>query len=102
MEVAALQQKVESLGRERSAAHSPLARALVTSAGAGLRGEIERSLAKVEDARTRCLNCIRAEDAAWESRTGETVSRLVAVQREISFLNRWSDQLREGVLQLSL
>jgi curved DNA-binding protein CbpA len=102
MQVATLRRELDAFVHERGAATTPLARALAASEAALQRHDVERTVAKLEAARDRCIDAVRQEDAAWDQRDEAAGARIAALQRELSFLSRWIDQLREGLLQLSL
>jgi hypothetical protein len=102
IQVATLRREVDASLHERGAATSALARALAANEGAHQRRNLERTAAEMEAARDGCLKAVRAEDAAWEQHDPASLARIAALQRELSFLQRWCDGLREDLLRLTL
>lgn len=102
MQAASLKRELAAFLGGRAATSAPLARALAASEGASLQRRAEQMLSELEASREQCLAAVRDEDAAWAHRDANTFARLASLHRELSFLNRWADQLRESLLQLSL
>jgi curved DNA-binding protein CbpA len=91
----------DELVRQKQAAPSPMVQAQVMrqamdrmEALRGVIGELEQRRSKLDD-RCRTLG-------AEPERTGDWIPILAELHRDYSYLNRWLEQLRERLLQLTL
>jgi hypothetical protein len=100
MEAATLRREVDAFLRQQAAATTPLALALLTSERFMQRRDVEKALAELEAMRAQRLEGVRAEDALWEARDSTAAARLAALQQALAYLDRWSAQLRELLVQL--
>lgn len=100
LEIATLRREVDAFLHQQAAATTPLARALLASARAIQRHDVERVLADLESMRERCFEAVRAEDALWDGHAAEAAPRLAVFQQELAYLEKWISQLRELLLQL--
>ncbi len=100
MEIATLRRATDAFVKQQSMAITPLARALLASERFTLHRDVENVQAELETLRARDHESLEREDAGWDARTDEAISRLAAIQQELTYLERWSAQLREALLQL--
>jgi curved DNA-binding protein CbpA len=100
MEAATLRREVDAFLRQQTAATTPLAQALLASERFMQRRDVESAHAELEAMHAQRLEAVRAEDARWEARDFATAVRLAALQQGLSYLDRWSAQLRELLVQL--
>ena len=100
LRLATLKRAVDAFVEQLSGATSPLAQALLASERYALQHDVEKELRIMEAAHARCLKAVELLDAAWPDRTPETVTRAAALQQQLSYLAKWSWQLREALFQL--
>ncbi len=98
MRVAAARQACAAFLAKHRAASSPLARALLATAHTAQTHTLDTALADLEAAQTDALAQLRALDAAWQSH----LPKLATLQAELSYLEKWTAQLRESQLELTL
>ncbi len=98
MRVGAARQSAEAFLAKHRAASSPLARALLAGEHAELTQAIESALADLDAAHADALARMREIDADWRERIPD-IARLHA---ELSYLGKWTAQLRDPRLQLAL
>ncbi len=94
---AARQSSVSFLAKHR-AASSPLARALLASEHTAQTHALDTALADLDATRTDALARLRDLDADWHDR----IPDLARLHAELSYLERWTAQLRESRLELAL
>jgi curved DNA-binding protein CbpA len=100
MTIATFQREVTTFFAQSSPSPSPVERAVQHGELRVLRSDIEHLMERVEHQWVRCENQVRAADLTWERRTGETLRHLASIQREMRYLQRWREQLRETKLKL--
>ena len=98
MRVAAARQACATFLTRHRAATSPLARALLAAEHTAQTRVIADALADLETAQTDALDRLRELDATWQSRLPE----LASLQAELSYLEKWTAQLRELHLELAI
>lgn len=100
MDMAALLRALEDFRRRKAAASGALAGALLANDRGKLESRIRDALARIEAIIARALDEVRTIDASWPQRDDTTAERLSALQRELTFAEKWSAQLREGLFVL--
>lgn len=100
LRLATLRRAVDAFKQQLSSASSPLAQALLSSERFALQHDVEKELRLLDAAHARGLEAVEVLDAAWAQRTPETVRAAAALQQELSYLAKWSWQLREALFQL--
>lgn len=106
MGIATIQREVAAFSAQTAARRtddggpSALNQALLRGECLSLLSDLERLLNKVDLQWARCETQIQAADAVWERRTHESLLQLAAVYREMSYLKRWKEQLKESRLIL--
>lgn len=103
MSVATLHRQITAFCGQRKSAESsaakelsPLSSALARSEVFALRSDLDNMIQKVNQHWARCENQVRAVDAVWERRTPEMLQQLASVYREMCYLQRWKEQLKEA------
>jgi hypothetical protein len=103
MSVATLCRQITAFCGQRKSAEgssarvlSPLSTALARSEVFALRSDLDHMIQKVNQHWARCENQVRAVDAVWDRRTPEMLQHLAAVYREMCYLQRWREQLKEA------
>ncbi len=102
MRIGAQRQALDAFLKKQSQAASALAQALLAPEKIALLAHFENLLAALDERRAHLLETLRSLDDAWRLEKSGTVSRLAEVFQSLSFLSKWSDQLREAVLKLTL
>ncbi len=101
MQLAARRGALESFLQKQSATASPLARALLAAEKTTLRRDLETALAQLTAAHDAALAGLRTLDAAWDARpSAADWETLAPLQARLSFLAKWSAQLREDLFKL--
>lgn len=100
MRIATLRRTTDAFIKQQAAATTALAQALLASARFGLQRDVELELARLEAATEVGCEAVREADAQWETRSPELIAQLVELQQELSYLRKWSGQLREALFQL--
>ncbi len=101
MKLATLRQAVDAFVEQQTSASSPLAQALLASERFALQHDVEKELHAIEAAHARCLEKVQSLDAAWPERTAATILSAATLQQELSYLSKWSWQLRESLFRLN-
>jgi curved DNA-binding protein CbpA len=99
MRVATLRRTIDAFLKQQAATTTPLGQALLASARFGLQRDIEVELAALEAAEAVGLEMVREADRQWPERTPALIEQLAALQQELSYLAKWSAQLREALFQ---
>jgi curved DNA-binding protein CbpA len=100
MDLATLRRCLEEFLRRQSAGSSALAVALLAGERLALAHKFHNALARLDATSERALEKVRTIDSGWEKRDTEAVECLTALQQELTFAAKWSQQLREGLFQL--
>ena len=100
MTIATFQREVSTFFAQRSASPSPVEIAVQHGELLVLRSDFNHLIANVDHHWIRCENQVRAADLTWERRTDETLRHLASTQREMRYLQKWREQLRETRLKL--
>jgi curved DNA-binding protein CbpA len=100
MRVATLRQAIDAFIKEQSLATTPLAQALLASARFTLQRDVKLELATLDEAYAQGLEAIKAADAEWDTRRDELQALLWELQQELTYVVKWSAQLREALFQL--
>ncbi|MEO7319807.1 MAG: hypothetical protein ABIZ56_12530 [Chthoniobacteraceae bacterium] len=98
MRVAAARQSCAAFLAKHSSATSPLARALLAPEHTVQSRALEATLADLAAAQADALAHLKTLDADWPAHLPE----LAALQAELSYLEKWTAQLRESQLELAL
>ncbi len=98
MRVAAARETVAAFLAKHRAASSPIARALLAGENGAQKNALETALADLETAQAEALARLRELDADWRVRFPDIAS----LQAELSYLEKWTAQLRESQLELAL
>ena len=98
MRVAAARQSAASFLAKHRAASSPLARALLAAEHTAQTQALNTAIADLEIAQTNALAHLQEIDPDWRNRLPE----LARLQAELSYLEKWTAQLRESHLELAL
>lgn len=101
MEIATLRRGLDVFLHGQEKATTPLSKALRASEGFALKRDLEKALASLELEYARSLELLKAEDEIWAQRTESTGVRLSRLANELSYLGKWIEQLREGILRLA-
>jgi hypothetical protein len=80
---------------------APLARALLATERRALREEAALLLATLNEAEQRSLEALQMIDTEWDANGADLSSRLSTLYGALSFLSKWSQHLRERLLQLN-
>ena len=102
MQIGAQRQALDAFLKKQAQAGSALALALLAPEKLALRAQLETLLHALDEHRAQLLETLRSLDDAWRLEKSGTVSRLADVLQSLSFLSKWSDQLREAVLKLTI
>ncbi|MGC3989953.1 MAG: DnaJ domain-containing protein [Chthoniobacteraceae bacterium] len=104
MEIGRLQQQLRQFRERETAAQSPLARALLISEKAGLRGRLQAALQSVLARREELHTELQKLDATQPPLMDDPdlPPRLTAMATRLTILGRWSGQLREAIFTLGL
>jgi curved DNA-binding protein CbpA len=97
MRVATLRRTIDAFVKQQAATTTPLGQALLASARFALQRDVELELAELEAAQNLGLEALREADRQWIERTPALVEQLAALQQELSYLAKWSAQLREAL-----
>lgn len=100
MQLAARRRAADAFLQKRSAASSPLARALLAADQAALRRDLDAALAQLTAAHDSALAELRALDAAWPDPAPADLVALASLQARFAFLAKWTAQLREDIFKL--
>ena len=100
MQLAARRRAAETFLQKRSAASSPLARALLAAEQSALRLDLDTALAQLTTSHDTALAELRALDTAWPSHTPADLETLATLQARFAFLAKWTAQLREDLFKL--
>lgn len=100
MDLAALLRALEDFRRRQAAASGALASALLAEDRAKLERRLRTALTRIDAVIARALEEVRTIDASWLLRDESIAERLSALQRELTFAEKWSTQLREGLFKL--
>lgn len=100
MTIATFQREVSTFFAQSNPYPSPVERAVQHGELMVLRSDIDHLIERVEHQWIRCENQVRAADLTWERRTAETLRHLASTQREMRYLQRWREQLRDTRLKL--
>ena len=98
MQAGSARQSAENFLAKHRAASSPLARALLAGEHAAQTQALDTALADLDAAHTDALARLREIDAGWRER----IPDLARLQAELSYLGKWTAQLRESHLALAL
>ena len=98
MRVGTARQSAASFLAKHRAASSPLARALLAAEHNAQTQALDTALADLEAAQADALSRLRDLDAEWHDHLPE----LARLQAELSYFEKWTAQLRETHLALSL
>ena len=98
MRVGSARQSAASFLAKHRAASSPLTRALLAPDHAAQSQSLDIVLAELETAHADALTRLREIDPEWRDRLTE----LARLQAELSYLEKWTAQLRDSRLQLTL
>jgi curved DNA-binding protein CbpA len=100
MRIATLRRNIDAFVKQQAGATTPLAQALLAEARFALQRDVEMELGELENAQAVGLEAIREADAQWANRQPELVAQVAALQQELSYLQKWSAQLREALFRL--
>lgn len=100
MDMAALLRTLEDFRRRKVAATGALAIALLADDRTKIERRLRAALARIGAIIAGALEEVRTIDASWPQRDATTADRLSALQRELTFAEKWSTQLREGLFVL--
>ena len=100
MDIAALLRVLEDFRRRKAAASGALASALLADDRGKLERRVSAALALIDAIIARAHDEVRTIDTSWPQRDDTTADRLFALQRELTFAEKWSAQLREGLFTL--
>lgn len=99
MRVATLRRSVDAFLKQQTATTTPLGQALLASTRFSLHRDVGLELAALEAAQDVGLEALREADRQWLERTPALLEQLTALQQELSYLAKWSAQLREALFQ---
>lgn len=99
MRVATLRRTTDAFLKQQAAATTPLGQALLASARFNLRRDVGLELAGLESAQEVGLEALREADRQWPERQPALLQQLAALQQELSYLAKWTVQLRELLFQ---
>jgi curved DNA-binding protein CbpA len=99
MRVATLRRTIDAFLKQQAATTTPLGQALLASARFSLQRDVEQELAGLESAQQLGLEALREADGQWGERTPALVEQLATLHQELSYLAKWSGQLREALFQ---
>ncbi|MDQ3621399.1 MAG: J domain-containing protein [Verrucomicrobiota bacterium] len=102
MQIAPVHEGLAAFLRKHTEATSALARALLASERVGWNRTLGAKRAMLEDRLAGVFEQLRRLDASWSSAVQESGGELAALHAELSFLGKWTAQLREAQLQLEL
>ena len=100
MQIGALRQRLDGFLKRQTATASPLSLALLAPEKMSLLENLEQQLAVVNGEQAKLLDELRALDAEWEGQRSH--AQIADIAHALSFVTKWGDQLREGVVKLSL
>lgn len=100
MRLAGIRRRLDDLLAKRSAASSPLTRALRSGDESTLRRELEIVRDALETTESAAFAEVREIDANWPA--PEQSERLAGLCHRLSYLKRWRDQVGEALFTLSL
>lgn len=104
----AKKQALDAFLKKRAAAGSSLEKALLMAEQLELQEMLEEWLAVLETERERWVKGIPALDAAWMAdparkvAPGELASQIAETVQTLGFLDKWSAQIREGLVRLHI
>jgi DnaJ-domain-containing protein 1 len=98
MRIAAVRQAAEALLVKWRATQSPLARAALAGELAQQQRNVDAALGGLTTAQDRTLARLQDLNAGWRDHFNE----LAALHAELSYMNKWTSQLRETRLQFDL
>jgi hypothetical protein len=101
LKLATLRRAVDAFVEQQAAATTPLAQALLASERFVLQRDVEKEQGLLEEAHAVCLAQLQALDAAWPDRDATTLEQARMLQAELSYLGKWSWQLREALFRLN-
>jgi len=99
MRIATLRRNIGVFVKQQGAATTPLGQALLASARFSLQRDVELELAELDAAQAIALEALREADRQWPERTPALLEQLATLQQELSYLAKWSAQLREALFQ---
>ena len=100
MEIADTRRRLTEFLARRTAATSPLARALLAGEEAVLRREFNATLAQLELAEAGGLDEVRVLDSTWRETDAAAVAALTGCFHRLAYLGRWLAQSRESLFAL--
>ncbi len=101
MQTGELRQRLDVFLSKQTQAASPLTRALLESEKLSLLENVRDLLAILTERQRQLLDELRALDAGWEENKSAVAERLAPLGQSLSYLSKWTDQLREGIVKLS-
>jgi hypothetical protein len=96
-----LLQQGADLVRQRDAAASALAKALLAPRTLALAGELEQLQQRLESLETGCLEGLAQLDEAMEAKDVGALARLSDAQARLAYLAKWRAQAREMLWRLA-
>ncbi len=100
MEIATLRREAGTFIKQQASASGPLARALLVSERSMLHHDLQKAAEQLTEMHEKCLEAIQEADGLWKEHPAQTAPRLAEIQQELSYLEKWSTQLRELLLEL--
>lgn len=102
MKIAGIQAGFGRLVNKLESAGSPLAVALLAQEKAGIQGQLALLSETLEAKHTEQMEALRGFDRQWPEHKETLGVALAAICQRLSFLQKWSGQLRENRLRLEL
>ncbi len=100
IQIAGARRRLGDLLARRTAANSPLSRALLAGEEAALRRDLHAVLAQLEATEANALAEVRVLDATWRETDAEAVNALTRHFHRLAYLARWLTQTREALFTL--
>jgi curved DNA-binding protein CbpA len=106
MEVGRVCQGADAFLAEKTKATSPLARVNLFERGMEWADRLSVVLTRANSLQAALIEALKAIDAEWmsqmdQSKKAQLMGRLEQIYREFGYVNRWTAQLQERVVQLS-
>jgi curved DNA-binding protein CbpA len=101
LQVATLTQKTQGLFANMAGKSSSLVLSFMKSEIVKLRSEIEPLLGAVQRSYETSVGELRALNETWKQNSAATIPELRALHDRLSYLSRWSEQLKEMQFQLT-
>jgi DnaJ-domain-containing protein 1 len=102
MQTGAQRQRLDSFLKKQSQAASSLAKALLESEKLSLLENLGSVLAVVNDQQVKLIEELRSLDAMWQHDKTGAANRLTEIFQSLSYVSKWTEQLREGIVKLSV